>query len=131
MTLSQVPERTIRRVTAILVPGFAAVCLIAMFSAEGPATLCRRTIAVLMCVTTIPVGIAIARMHFGKAWRPQSVKRMSYSVPAVVIYADFGLTAILFTFVDPEAGLFGTAMFAIIGTLTATGMFPVSESTLF
>lgn len=119
MTLSQVPERTIRYVTAILVPGFASVCLIAMFSAEGPATICRRTIAILMCVTTIPVGIAIARMHFGKAWRPQSVKRVS-SVPAVVLYADFGLTAILFTFVDPEAALFGTAMFAIIGTLTAT-----------
>mgnify|MGYP000149036543 FL=1 len=120
MTLSQVPERTIRYVTAILVPGFASVCLIAMFSSDGPATICRRTIALLVCVTTIPVGIAIARMHFGKAWRPQSVKRVRSSVTAIVIYADLGLTVILFTFVDPEAALFGTAMFAIIGTLTAT-----------
>lgn len=118
--LADVPERFIRLTTAFLVPCFGAIAVIVTFSPEGPNTTTGRIIVVLIFLTTIPVGIAIARVHFGRVWRPHPLRRSRLRPILFVTYADIGLSAVLFTFSDHGAALFGTALFAIIGAFTAS-----------
>ena len=118
--LSDVPERFIRLATAIQVPLFGAIAVVMLFSPEGPNSATRRIIVGALYLTTIPVGIAVARMHFGKAWRPYRLARGHLGAIAIVAYADIGVTVVLFTLVNRESALYGTALFAIVGVFTAT-----------
>lgn len=118
--LADVPERFIRLATAFLVPCFGAIAVIATFSPEGPHTTTRRIIVGLIFLTTIPVGIGIARMYFGRVWRPHPLRRSRLGPILFVVYADIGVSAVLFTFANHATALYGTALFAIIGAFTAS-----------
>jgi len=117
--LSDVPERFIRLSTAILVPCFGAIAAGTMLSAEGPDSTPRRIVASLIYLSTVPVGIAVARMPFGKLWRPYRLTRTGPWLVAFIAYADIGVSATLFTFVNYEGALVGTALFATIGIFVA------------
>jgi two-component system cell cycle response regulator len=117
--LSDVPERFIRLSTAILVPCFGAIAVVTTLSPEGPNSTARRIIVGLIYLSTIPVGIVVARVHFGRVWRPHRITRGGPWPIAFVAYADIGVSGVLFTFVSHEAALLGTALFAIIGVFTA------------
>jgi two-component system, cell cycle response regulator len=118
-TLSDVPERSIRLTTAILTPCFGAIAAVMTLSPEGPNSPTRRIIVGLIYLSTVPVGIVVGRMHFGKVWRPQRFTRNRPGPIAFVAYADVGLSTVLFTFVAHEAALIGAGLFAIIGVFTA------------
>jgi len=118
--LSDVPERSIRLTVAILTPCFGATAAVMTLSPEGPNSPTRRIIVVLTYLSTIPVGIVVARMHLGKVWRPQRFTRNRPGPIAFVAYADVGLSGVLFTFVAHEAALIGAGLFAVIGVFTAT-----------
>lgn len=117
--LSDVPERFIRLSTAVLVPCFGAIAVVTTLSPEGPNSTARRFIVGMIYLSTIPVGIAVTRMHFGKAWRPYRLSRGRPWPIAFVGYADIGVTGVLSTFVSHEGALFGTALFVVIGVFTA------------
>jgi two-component system, cell cycle response regulator len=115
MALVDVPERSIRLTTAILVPCFAAIGVVAALSPEGPHSPTRLIVVGLIYATTVPVGFVIARTRLGKIWRQEPARHGQFVTMAFVGYADISLSAVLLTFVDRAAGIYGTALFAIIG----------------
>nr|WP_296772953.1 GGDEF domain-containing protein [Rhodococcus sp. (in: high G+C Gram-positive bacteria)] len=101
-------ERLERRVgfgIAVLVPIFAVIGAVIMFSNEGPASPARKILCTVVLLSTLPVG----------AWwwiRGRDVIRM----PGwFVFYADIGVAMVLFTFVDRGLALHATVLFAVIG----------------
>jgi diguanylate cyclase (GGDEF)-like protein len=113
--LVDMPERSIRLTTAVLVPCFAVIGLIAAQSPGGPHTVPRLVLLGLIDATTIPVCLFVARTRLGKLWWREPTGAGQVLTTAFVGYADIGMAAVLFLFIDFEGALYGTALFAIIG----------------
>lgn len=119
MTLVKVPENVIRRTTAILVVGFGTVGLVVSLSDEGPRPGVQQAIVIAVLLSTVPVGLFIASTPMNLRWRRQRNRRALVLTIAFVAYADLGVSAVLLTFASREGGLYGTALFAIIGVYAA------------
>ena len=115
MTLVEVPERAIRRITGLLVLCLGAIGVVSTLSQDGPPTGWQSAVVGAVCATTIPVGLFIARTPVNLGWRRQQTPRGKTLTIAFVAYADLGIGAVLLTFSDREGALYGTALFAIIG----------------
>lgn len=108
-------DRIIVLSIALLVPSFALIAAVAAFSEEGPHSPLRLMITGVICLTTIPVGIAMTRLTPGHSWwRTSSAHRRPGTW--FVLYADLGVAGVLFTFVDHETALYGTALLAVVGS---------------
>lgn len=102
-------ERRVGLGIAILVPCFAVIGSIVLFSDDGPGSTARRILCVVVLASTIPVGMWWSR-------RGRTVARM----PGwFVFYADVGVAIVLFTFASRGLALSVTALFAVIGTYIA------------
>ncbi|BBY26944.1 GGDEF domain-containing protein [Mycolicibacterium sediminis] len=115
MTLVEVPERFIRRTTALLVLCIGAIGLVTTFTAEGPHPGWQRVVVTAVCASTIPVGLFVAWTPLHLRWRRQLSRRGQLFTVAFVVYADVGIGAVLLTFADREGALYGTALFAVVG----------------
>jgi diguanylate cyclase (GGDEF)-like protein len=111
----EVPSRFIRVSTAILVPCFAATGLVEALSPQGPHSTTRLIIVGLVLATTIPVAALMVRPRMWLIGWQQPNRRGQLVTMAFIGYSDLGIAAVLFTFVDHEAAMYGTALFAIIG----------------
>lgn len=112
------PERVFRYAIVGFILLFAVMGTVSMFSALGPAPGAPRIICAAICVTTVPVGVAMSRLHIGTLWWSKTAGPR-WARPLFVTYADLGLTGVLATFSAPSSSLFGTGLFAIIGAYVA------------
>ncbi|MDJ0393445.1 GGDEF domain-containing protein [Rhodococcus sp. G-MC3] len=102
-------ERRVGFGIAVLVPIFAVIGAVIMFSDDGPASSGRRILCTIVLVSTIPVG----------TWWWIN-KRDIIRMPGwFVAYADIGVATVLFTFADRGVALTGTLLFAVIGIYIA------------
>jgi two-component system, cell cycle response regulator len=109
----RVPERLIRMSIAAMVPMFGAIAAVMMFSGEGPTSAVTQVVTIVVIASTIPASVVIARANLGPLWwtrrsRPWGVNTV------FVLYADIGVSTILFAFTRPEAALFGALLLAIV-----------------
>ncbi|WP_338886820.1 GGDEF domain-containing protein [Rhodococcus sovatensis] len=102
-------ERKVGRGIAVLVPVFAVIGTVVLFSGEGPSTAAARAVCVVVLLSTIPVGL----------WwwvHGRDVVRM----PGwFVFYADVGVATVLLTFAQRGLALHATGLFAVIGIYIA------------
>lgn len=109
----RVPERLIRMSIAAMVPMFGAIAAIMMFSREGPKGAVAQAVTIVVIASTIPASAVIARANLGPLWWTRQSR--SWGVNTVfVLYADIGVSTILFAFTRPEAALFGAQLLAIV-----------------
>ncbi len=109
----RVPERLIRMSIAAMVPMFGAIAAVMMFSGEGPKGAAAQVVTIVVIASTIPAAVVVARAKLGPLWwtrrsRPWGVNTV------FVLYADVGVSTVLFAFTRPEAALFGALLLAIV-----------------
>lgn len=105
-------ERLERRVgigISVLVPVFAVVGTVAMFSDEGPGSTLRRILCTIVLVSTVPVG----------AWWWINGRDIVRMPGWFVVYADVGVVLVLLTFTQRGLALHATVLFAVIGIYIA------------
>lgn len=102
---------------------FASFAVLLLLSAEGPRSPVEIAVACGFAATTIPVGIAMSRVHLGSVWWSHR-SRVHYAPEFFLLYADVGLTAVLLTLQTAAMALFGSTLFAIIGTYAAHFVLP-------
>jgi two-component system cell cycle response regulator len=105
-------ERLERRVgfgISVLVPIFALIGAVIMFSSDGPTSTGRRVLCTVVLASTLPVG----------AWWWVHGREIVRMPGWFVFYADIGVALVLFTFADRGLALFATVLFAVIGIYIA------------
>ncbi|MBY6413263.1 GGDEF domain-containing protein [Rhodococcus sp. BP-252] len=102
-------ERRVGLGIAVLVPFFAVIGTIVLFSQEGPGSTGRRILCGIVLASTIPVG----------AWWLRRGIRVARMPGWFVFYADVGVAIVLFTFTSRGFALAVTSLFAVIGTYIA------------
>ncbi|SNS71392.1 GGDEF domain-containing protein [Rhodococcoides kyotonense] len=102
-------ERRVGLGIAILVPFFAVIGAVVLFSQEGPVTVGSRILCAVVLASTIPVG----------AWWLRRGIRVARMPGWFVFYADIGVAIVLFTFTSRGFALSVTSLFAVIGTYIA------------
>ena len=114
----RIRERLIRLGIAAFVPLFAVAGVFASLSERGPATPVRVAVVWIVFATTIPVAAIVGRMGLGSLWWS---RRDRYRVGGAlfVLYADVGVSVVLFSFVDHGLALTGTALFAVVSAYSA------------
>jgi diguanylate cyclase (GGDEF)-like protein len=117
-TSLRMPERLIRLSIAAMAPIYGAIALVMYFSSEGPTSTATQCLWIVVIVSTVPAAVFVARVHLAPLWwsrrsRPWDVNHL------FVVYGDVGVSAILFTFSRPEAGLFGSLLLAILSVYAA------------
>jgi two-component system cell cycle response regulator len=120
----RMPERLIRLSIAAMVPTFGVIAAVMLFSGEGPTGPVSRWVWIVVIASTVPAGALVARANLTPIWwarrsRPWDVNHL------FVLYGDVGVSAVLFTFSRPEAGLFGSLLFAILSVYAAYFCSPV------
>lgn len=114
----RMPERLVRMSIAALVPVFGLIAMVMLVSGEGPTGTTGRVVLIVVAASTVPAAVVIARANLTPIWwarrtRPWGVSQL------FVLYGDLGVSAVLFTFSQPEAALFGTLLFAILSAWVA------------
>ncbi|CCQ14786.1 putative uncharacterized protein [Rhodococcus sp. AW25M09] len=102
-------ERKVARGISLLVPSFGLIGLIVMMSSDGPVGVAAVTVCTVVLLSTLPVG----------AWWWLRSVDASHMPGWFVVYADVGVSAMLFTFADRHLALYGSALFAVIGIYIA------------
>lgn len=102
-------ERKVGVGISMLVPIFAVIGAVIMFSDDGPASLGGRVLCAAVLLSTIPVG----------AWWWTHGRDIVRMPGWFVFYADVGVTAVLVTFSDRGLALHATVLFAVIGIYIA------------
>lgn len=102
-------ERKVGRGIAVLVPVFAIIGTVVLFSGEGPSTGAARSVCVVVLLSTIPVGI------WWWVYGRDVVRMPGW----FVFYADVGVATVLLTFAQRGLALHATGLFAVIGIYIA------------
>lgn len=92
---------------------FGAIGMVSVYASGGPRGSTATVVAVLLCLTVIPVAIAMGRVHLGSVpWAGRNPWRRGPTL--FIIYADVGVTLSVLTYSDSEYALFGTLLFAVV-----------------
>ncbi|MCV7015171.1 GGDEF domain-containing protein [Mycolicibacterium madagascariense] len=123
----RVPERRIRYSISAMVPTFGLIAAVMMCGREGPASAAARAVVIVVVVSTLPVGVIIARSHLAPIWWTRRSAPRALST-LFVLYGDAGVSIVLFTLTSPEAALSGTPLLAILSAYAAYFCSPATRN---